>query len=684
MVVAETRALAKDAAELVEVDWEPLPAVTDLRSPRWRTAPRSCTTTSAPTCRASGDSRRATRPPPTRRPSPFFDDPDLVKVKQRYRLRRLIPERHGAARRGRGPERGDGRVHDVHRHPDPPHPAHDAPGHHLRHPRGQAARGGPGRRRRLRLEARRLRRGVDLPRPRAAAQPPRQVDRGALGGLRGHDPRARPLHRHGAGRHPRRRAQGRAREPSGARSAPTTRSSRPASRCSAPGSTAACTTWRATTSSTRTSSRTPRSPTPTAAPGGPRPRTRSSGRWTRWRASWGWTRPSCAARTTSRPRSSPTTRSRAASRSTRADYPGTLDAMIEALDYADVRRQQAERRQSGSTKQIGIGLSTWTEMCGLAPSRVLHALKYIAGGWDAATIEMLPTGTVRVLIGVTPHGQGNGDHVLADRGRPARRGLRRRRGAARRHPGDAAGHGHLRQPLARGRRRRPLQGRREDPRQGPHARCAPAGVQRRTTWSSRAATSRSRAPTARPTSRRSGSAAWTAHDLPDGMEPGLTATHLYDPPNFSWPERRARLRGRGRHRDRLDRHPALRRRRRLRRADQPDGGRGPGARRRGPGHRRGPLRGGDLRRGGQPARRDDDQLHDPRPAGAPVVRAPRHRYAQPHERDGRQGDREAGTIAAPPAVINAVVDALSHLGVTNVERPATPERVWNAIQEAQR
>lgn len=49
---------------------------------------------------------------------------------------------------------------------------------------------------------------------------------------------------------------------------------------------------------------------------------------------------------------------------------------------------------------------------------------------------------------------------------------------------------------------------------------------------------------------------------------------------------------------------------------------------------------------------------------------------------GVKGIGEAGTIAAPPAVINAIVDALSHLGVRNVERPATPERVWRAIQEA--
>jgi carbon-monoxide dehydrogenase large subunit len=49
---------------------------------------------------------------------------------------------------------------------------------------------------------------------------------------------------------------------------------------------------------------------------------------------------------------------------------------------------------------------------------------------------------------------------------------------------------------------------------------------------------------------------------------------------------------------------------------------------------------------------------------------------------GVKGIGEAGTIAAPPAVVNAVVDAVAHLGVTDVERPASPERVWRAIQGA--
>jgi carbon-monoxide dehydrogenase large subunit len=50
---------------------------------------------------------------------------------------------------------------------------------------------------------------------------------------------------------------------------------------------------------------------------------------------------------------------------------------------------------------------------------------------------------------------------------------------------------------------------------------------------------------------------------------------------------------------------------------------------------------------------------------------------------GAKGAGEAGTIASTPAVANAVVDALSHLGVTHLDMPYTPERVWRAIQEAQ-
>ena len=220
------------------------------------------------------------------------------------------PERHGAARGGRGAERGDGRVHDVHRQPDPPHRA-DRPGHHLRHRRGQAARGGPGRGRRLRIEARHVRRGVDLPRPGAAAEPPDQVDGGALGGLRGHDPRARPLHRHGDGRHARRRPEGRARDGllRGRRLPPDRDPRHPDALGLA---------LRGPLRRRGLRLRVHQHLHPHHAhrrlPRGGAPRghvRRRADDGPRWRASWGWIRPSCGARTTSRPTASPTSPSRA-------------------------------------------------------------------------------------------------------------------------------------------------------------------------------------------------------------------------------------------------------------------------------------------------------------------------------------------------------------------------------------
>jgi carbon-monoxide dehydrogenase large subunit len=56
----------------------------------------------------------------------------------------------------------------------------------------------------------------------------------------------------------------------------------------------------------------------------------------------------------------------------------------------------------------------------------------------------------------------------------------------------------------------------------------------------------------------------------------------------------------------------------------------------------------------------------------------------PHNPLGVKGIGESGTIGAPPAVQNAVVDALAHLGVRHIDMPARPERVWSAIQQAGR
>ena len=71
------------------------------------------------------------------------------------------------------------------------------------------------------------------------------------------------------------------------------------------------------------------------------------------------------------------------------------------------RQEQAERNARGDSVRLGIGISTFTEMCGLAPSRVLGSLSYGAGGWESASIRMLPTGKVEVVTGSSAHGQGH-------------------------------------------------------------------------------------------------------------------------------------------------------------------------------------------------------------------------------------------------------------------------------------
>ena len=110
---------------------------------------------------------------------------------------------------------------------------------------------------------------------------------------------------------------------------------------------------------------------------------------------------------------------------------------------------------------------------------------------------------------------------------------------------------------------------------------------------------------------------------------------------------------------------------------------GPAPRRHRPGRRPGPARGGPLRRGRQP-----DHLQPGR-----LRRHLRHRAARrsswcametptPVNPLGAKGIGESGTIGSTPAVQSAVVDALAHLGVRHVDMPASPERVWRAIQAA--
>ncbi|MCH1402995.1 MAG: xanthine dehydrogenase family protein molybdopterin-binding subunit, partial [Candidatus Nanopelagicales bacterium] len=89
------------------------------------------------------------------------------------------------------------------------------------------------------------------------------------------------------------------------------------------------------------------------------------------------------------------------------NYEAATAKAVDLFGMDELRAEQQRRRESGDPVQLGIGISTFTEMCGLAPSRTLGALKYVAGGWEHATIRMLPTGKVELITGTSPHGQGH-------------------------------------------------------------------------------------------------------------------------------------------------------------------------------------------------------------------------------------------------------------------------------------
>ena len=89
------------------------------------------------------------------------------------------------------------------------------------------------------------------------------------------------------------------------------------------------------------------------------------------------------------------------------NYEAATAQARELFDYDGLRREQAERRERRDPVQLGIGVSTFTEMCGLAPSRILGGLGTAARGWEHAAIRMLPTGKVEVVTGSSAHGQGH-------------------------------------------------------------------------------------------------------------------------------------------------------------------------------------------------------------------------------------------------------------------------------------
>ena len=363
------------------------------------------------------------------------------------------------------------------------------------------------------------------------------------------------------------------------------------------------------------------------------------------------------------------------------DYEASLDRLLEILDLPGIRAEQKRRREGGSKRQVGVGFSTYNEMCGLAPSRILGAIRYAVGGWDSATIRFQPLGSVQVVTGTSPHGQGHETtwaQIVADElgvdvddvevlhGDTAVSQLGMDTYGSRSLTVGGIALWHAGQKIVEKAR---------------HIVAHQLEVAEDDLEFANGSFTVQGSPDRSMGIKEAAFAAHAAHNLPDGMEPGLEATATFDPPNFSWPA--------GAHAAVVEVDTETGDTRLLRYVAVDDVGAAVN-----PTIIDGQVHGG-ITQGIAAALYEEGAYDDdanlltttmttylvPSAAEVPSYETDR---TETHGDNplGVKGVGETGTIAAAPAVVNAVVDALSHLGVTDIQMPATPERVWNAIQEA--
>ena len=361
------------------------------------------------------------------------------------------------------------------------------------------------------------------------------------------------------------------------------------------------------------------------------------------------------------------------------NYEAATAKAKELFGYDELRAEQKRRRESNDPVQLGIGVSTFTEMCGLAPSRVLGSLSYGAGGWEHASIRMLATGKVEVVTGTSPHGQGHEtawSQIVADRlGVPfedvevlhgdtqiAHKGLDTYGSRSLVVGGEAVVRAadkviEKAKPIAAH-----LLEASVDDLEFKEGRFGVRGTDKGISMAELAL------------------ASFAAHNLPDGIEPDLDAHATFDPDNFSFPH--------GTHlcAVEVDTETGATTMRKYVCVDdigviinplivegQVHGG----------------LVQGIAQALWEGAEYDEQGtlvtgsfVDYTLPTAADTISFVTDHTTSPSTYNslGAKGVGEAGTIASTPAVVNAVVDALRPLGVADVTMPCTPERVWKAIQ----
>jgi len=363
------------------------------------------------------------------------------------------------------------------------------------------------------------------------------------------------------------------------------------------------------------------------------------------------------------------------------NYEAATAKARELFHYDELRKEQSERNSRGDPVRLGIGISTFTEMCGLAPSRVLGSLSFGAGGWEHASIRMLPTGKVEVVTGSSAHGQGHEtawSQIVADQLGVPFEDIRVLHGDTQISPKGMDTYGS--RSLAVG----GLALVSACDKVIAKAKVIAAGMLEASPDDLEYSRGRFVVrgdPDATKTIQEIALATFAAHDLPDGVEPSLDSEATYDPDNFSFPH--------GTHlcATEVDTETGMVTIRSYVAVD--DVGKVVN-----PLIVEGQVHGG-IAQGIAQALYEEAVYDDAGnlltttladylvPSAADLPSYVTSRTESPAgNRLGVKGVGEAGTIASTPAVVNAIIDALRPLGVKDITMPCSPERVWRAIQAA--
>jgi carbon-monoxide dehydrogenase large subunit len=361
------------------------------------------------------------------------------------------------------------------------------------------------------------------------------------------------------------------------------------------------------------------------------------------------------------------------------NYAPTLEKALQAIGYDALRREQEEARKQG--RYLGIGFSSYVEICGLAPSHIAVGAGAQAGVWESAEVRVLPTGKVTVFSGACWHGQGHdtgfAQIVSTELGVPMEDievvhgdteavqygiGTFGSRSAA---VGGVAVHASVQKVIEKCRRlaAHMLEANVDDVRYE-NGKAFVAGSPDRALTLQELALS-----------------AFLANNRPEDMEPGLSETTLYDPTNFTWPF--------GTHISVVEVDPKTGAVKLLRYLAVDDCGRVIN-----PMLKDGQIHGGVAQGIAQALYEHAVYNQDgalvtgtmadyalPTAIELPQFETEATVTPSPVNPLGVKGIGEAGTIASTACVANAVMDALRPFGIRHVDMPLTPETVWRAIHQ---